>query len=230
MTCLVSMPAYSYYWRESTRYSLIADTMSRNRFQSLRQYLHVNENNKVILCGQPHHYRLFKIRPLVDSLRENMKKIVKEEHISIDEFIIPFKGRSVLKQYIKNQRHKWGIKVFALCGISGILHDFDIYTGKYTVTNKTNHGVSGDIVMRLVETAPQNKNYKLYIDNWFSSYHLTVQLKECNLLMAGTICENRITKKSQNKSAFPRNEKELRAAGRGSNDYATDDKNVTVVK
>lgn len=74
MTSLVSMPAYIYYWSESTRYPLIADTMSRNRFQTLRQYLHVNENNKVIPRCQPNHDRLFKITPLVEALRENMEK------------------------------------------------------------------------------------------------------------------------------------------------------------
>lgn len=86
------------------------------------------------------------------------KKIDREEHISIDEFIIPFKGRSVLKQYIKNKPHKWGIKVFALCGESRMFYDFEIYTGKDTITNKTKLGIRGDIVMRLVKTIPQNKH------------------------------------------------------------------------
>lgn len=187
MTGLVKMPSYKHYWAESTRYPLIADCMPRNRFSTLRTNLHVNDNNQVIHQGQPGYDRLFKIRPLIDSIRSNLLKLDKEEHMSVDEFLIPFKGRSVLKQYIKNKPHKWGIKVFALAGESGMLYDFEIYVGKDTTTNKTELGISGDVVLRLSESIPPNKNFKLYIDNWFSSYNLAVKLQEKGYLMAGTV-------------------------------------------
>lgn len=35
-----------------------------------------------------------------------------DEHIAIDEMIIPFKGRSGLKQYMKAKPKKWGFKVW----------------------------------------------------------------------------------------------------------------------
>lgn len=118
--------------------------------------------------------------------------------------MIPFKGRSSMKQYIKNKPHKWGVKLFALCGASGMLYDFEIYTGKDTLLEKTKLGISGDIVVRLVETVPKDINLKLYIDNWFSSYHLAFQLIDCNLLMTGTVRENRIPKKSGKKVHSPK--------------------------
>ena len=53
---------------------------------------------------------LFKIRPFLESLRRNMKNVEPEVCHSIDKQIIPFKGRSSLKQYNKNKPHKWDLK------------------------------------------------------------------------------------------------------------------------
>ena len=35
-----------------------------------------------------------------------------------------------MKQYLPKKPHKWGFKVWARAGISGIIYDFEIYTGK----------------------------------------------------------------------------------------------------
>ena len=57
-----------------------------------------------------------------------------EEYSSVDEPIIPIKGQSSLKQYVTNKPHKWGIKLSACTGSSGIVYDFEMYVGKGTVT------------------------------------------------------------------------------------------------
>ncbi|KAG0418072.1 hypothetical protein HPB47_005146, partial [Ixodes persulcatus] len=44
---LVKMPIVRSYWEQGTRYSPIADTMSRNRFLKLRKCLHVVNNLEV---------------------------------------------------------------------------------------------------------------------------------------------------------------------------------------
>ena len=49
--------------------------MPQNRFQSLRQYFHVNENSENVFYGQDDNERLFKDRPLIEEYRENIKKI-----------------------------------------------------------------------------------------------------------------------------------------------------------
>jgi hypothetical protein len=58
----------------------------------------------------PEYGKLFKVRPFVDSIIPSFREIEVEEYNSVDEFIAPFKGRSSLKQYVRNKPHKWGIK------------------------------------------------------------------------------------------------------------------------
>ncbi|KAJ4445301.1 hypothetical protein ANN_07106 [Periplaneta americana] len=77
--------------------------------------------------NDPNYDKLFKVRPFIDSVKAETEP---EKYNSVDELIIPFKGRSSLKQYVKNKPHKWGIKVFAHAGTSGIVYDFEIYRGK----------------------------------------------------------------------------------------------------
>jgi len=44
--------------------------------------------------------------------------------------MVPFKGRSSLKQFLPKKPHKWGYKIFMLCDTRGMVHNFEIYTGK----------------------------------------------------------------------------------------------------
>lgn len=104
------------------------------------------------------------MRPLVNQLKKNMKAVAPEERQSIDEQIIPFKGRSPLKQYMKSKPHKWGYKVFTRAGVSGIMHDFIIYEGKGTA-HDNGFGISGDLVIDLVKDLPENRNHQLFFDN-----------------------------------------------------------------
>jgi len=39
-----------------------------------------------------------------------MSRLEPEEKHSVDEQMIPFKGRSSMKQYMKSKPHKWGYK------------------------------------------------------------------------------------------------------------------------
>ncbi|KAF5281761.1 hypothetical protein FQR65_LT14556 [Abscondita terminalis] len=138
---VVKMPSYRMYWAESSRYSPIADIMSRNRFDKLRNFLHLNDNSQLNTRNDPEYDKLFKIRPIIEAIRANLRKIEPEEHNSIDEIIIPFKGRSSLKQFVKNKPHKWGIKMFARASSNGIIHDFEIYVGKGTVKETSELGI-----------------------------------------------------------------------------------------
>ncbi|XP_022166087.1 piggyBac transposable element-derived protein 2-like, partial [Myzus persicae] len=167
------MPFYRMFWNNQTRFSIVSDVMARNRFDNLRSYFHVNDNTHMLPREHSQHDKLFKTRPFLNAIRDNMKKVHVNVYIAVDEIIILFKGRSIMKQYNKNKPHKSGIKMFALASSNGLVHDFEIYVGKGTLP-PSNHGlgISGDVVMRLIECIPKNENYKVSMDNWFNSYNL----------------------------------------------------------
>ncbi|XP_047118206.1 piggyBac transposable element-derived protein 2-like [Schistocerca piceifrons] len=184
---VVKIPSYRMYWAEATRFSPIADSMPRNRFDNPRNYLHVNDNTKMKQREDPDYDKLFK--------------------------------------YVKSKPHKWGIKVFACAGSSGIVYNFKIYRGKGTVHNDTGLGINGDIVIRLVEGLPKYTNFKVFTDNWFTSYNPIAALKNYGIFAVGTVRPTRL------QGCNLKADSELKKQGRGSYDYRNEtERNIIVLK
>ena len=66
---VISAPYYRFYWELETRYELIASAMSRDRFESLKRFLHFNHNTKGKKRDDETRNRLFKICPSFEMLR-----------------------------------------------------------------------------------------------------------------------------------------------------------------
>ncbi|XP_049517347.1 piggyBac transposable element-derived protein 3-like [Dermacentor silvarum] len=205
-------PRLRLYWKPSLKTELLSSVnMSRNRFEKLRNCLHIVDVNG------PHdsNDRLWKVRPLLNSFLRRCQALRLEEHRSLDEQIIPFKGKLDIKQYIKGKPNPWGVKVFMLCGAFGIIHDFLVYQGSTTELNPENKkgfGVTGAFVLHLARSIPDGIGHKLFFDNYFTSLPVLRVLLERKIYAAGTVRSNR-TEKCPLKS-----EKQLKQEGRGSSD------------
>ena len=93
---IVKMLSTRDYWEKNMRYEKIADVMPVKRFEQIQRLLHLNNNMQMPKeCSD----KLFKIRPLIDALKERFQMIAPTENLYIDEQRVPFKGRSKLKQY-----------------------------------------------------------------------------------------------------------------------------------
>ena len=104
---------------DDTRVQSIVSAMSRDRF------LYMIDNTSQPNQNDPDYDLAFKVRPLLNIVKENFRKIPKEENLCVDEQIIPFKGRSFMKQHIPKKPNRWGYKIFLLAGSeSGICYDF----------------------------------------------------------------------------------------------------------
>ena len=225
MAGIVNMPSYRMYWADTTRLEPIADVMSRNWFDTMRNYLHINDNSTMKACDDPEYDKLFKGSPFVDSIKSSFQETEVEEYNSVDELIIPFKGRSSLKQYVRNKPHKQGIKVFAHTGSSGTVYDFEVYMGKGTVKNVSPLGISGDIVLRLVDGLPKGQDYKVFMDNWLTSFSLMCALKEIGILGLGTVGMSRLP------GCSLKTDEGLKKLERGADDYGNEaGTNVTALK
>ncbi|XP_055005274.1 piggyBac transposable element-derived protein 3-like [Boleophthalmus pectinirostris] len=222
---IVQMPGVWVYWETDTRYGPIADVMTRNRFQCLLSSIHFVDN--LTVTDEQKQDKLWKIRPWLESFREKCLQIVPEEHNSIDEMMIPFKGRfSGIRQYMRGKPHPWGFKIWARTGISGMLCDFDVYQGSVQgKPARSELGISGDTVMRLASTLPTGQNYKVYADNFFTSVPLLVKLLECGIHFVGTVRPGRVP------NLRLAEEKELKKQGRGSFDFrVSQEHNICAVR
>ncbi|XP_065323767.1 piggyBac transposable element-derived protein 3-like [Gordionus sp. m RMFG-2023] len=184
--------------------------MTLNRWEQIKSFIHINDNDKFIPLGSEGHDPLHKIRPLITITNNILKSLSIGENICVDEQIIPYKGMSRLKQYNPQKPKKWGYKVFLLCGDDGLLHNFEVYSGKILpAEGLPDVGASGNAVLRLISYIPQQINYKLFFDNWFCSPNLQVVLAQRGIFCAATVRGNRLPNIN-----FP-TDKELKKKGRG---------------
>ena len=101
------------YWETETRYEQVASIMSRNRFEIIKTFLQFADNSNAPDPSDPNRDKLYKIRELSEKLRHNCLSVKPEEKNSIDEQIIPFKGKSSLRRYLPKKPKKWGFKIFS---------------------------------------------------------------------------------------------------------------------
>ena len=118
-----------------------------------------------------------------------------------------------------NKPRKWGIKVWARCGLSGLIFDFDVYVGKQDDQNVFREFVKiGAVVIKLTRNLPKHVGHKLYMDNLFTSINLIKYLKHQGIWVLGTMQMNRMGGTQK----LLTSKKELTRQGRGSFDYRVD--------
>uniref|UniRef100_A0A669E9M9 PiggyBac transposable element-derived protein 3 n=1 Tax=Oreochromis niloticus TaxID=8128 RepID=A0A669E9M9_ORENI len=162
--------------------------MTLNRWEAIKRSLHINNNE-----GQEQVDPLYKIRPLVTHLTSKLVSIPISEKLTIDEQMVPFKGRNRLKQYLPSKPKKWGYKILILAGSNGIPYNLEVYTGRVNQhLELPDVGASGNVVLRLALPIPKEENYKLFFDNWFTSVPLVVTLNEQGIRCTGTVRGNRL--------------------------------------
>ena len=110
---IVKFPAMAMYWSKDTALNQpeITSRISRNRFQDLTRYLHFANSSTLPERGQSGHDRLGKVRPIINALQERfLLNYSPNRDQAVDEAMLPFQGRSSLKQYLPAKHVKRGIK------------------------------------------------------------------------------------------------------------------------
>lgn len=210
---LVKLSYTRNYWSRDFRIDRVSNTLTLNQFEDIKRFLHFSDNSAHAVDD-----KLKKIRPIIEHLRNRYKTVNMEEHVNVDEQMVPFKGRSCLRQYNPRKPHNWGYKVWVLCGVSGYAYDFEVYTGKVdncVIESETDCGASGNVVVRLARSIPSGLNHKLFFDNYFTSPELQIQLAKRGIQSVGTVRSNRIPQ------CTLRSEAVLKQMGRGSIDEKT---------
>ena len=185
------LPEIRDYWstNEFLHYSPIADRITRDRFEQITRYLHFADNDTLPARGEEGFSRLQKVDPIISALKHNFQSAYYPHcQVSIDEAMIPFKGRSSMKQYLPLKPVKRGFKVWAMAdALNGYMYDFNVYTG---ACGDRETGLGEKVVLTLAESI-KGRHHHLYFDNYFSSISLLSKLFEDGTYACGTVRTNR---------------------------------------
>ena len=178
------LPRTHMYWSETFGHSLITSLFSRDRFMQLLRFFRVAaaDENAPARNPMPH------VRALAEKLNALFAANFKpSDHLTLDEAMAAYKGRSPIKQYIPSKPHKWGYKIWCLCSEDYLLH-FEVYEGKED--DPSDAGATVDTVLRMT-AAYQHQERILYTDNWFTSPTLLHALAQRGIRFCGAVRSNR---------------------------------------
>lgn len=166
----------------------VSNVMPLNRYKKIIENVHCNDNNNIFAKSHPKNDKLHKLRPLIDMLNANLGKVYKPSSFyTIDESMIAFKGRCVLKQYMPMKPIKRGYKVWCLAdSTTGFIIAFIIYTGKEEVV--LNSTLGERVVLNFA--ANIRPGSIVVVDNFFTSVSLLENLREKNIFACGTVRSN----------------------------------------
>ena len=144
---LVKIPSTKSYWRKELEQTFVTELMTRDKWHEIKKFIHFNDNKKSSKIGSPTYDPISKIRPIFEMIRKKFRLLPLHTIFSVDEQMIPFKGRSNIKQYVPSKPYKWGYKLFVLCSTDGVMYDMIPYTGKMELDEECKDlGVSSSVV------------------------------------------------------------------------------------
>ena len=184
-------PSINSYWStdDSFRNERISTSMSCKNFKRILGNIHLVNNSDVEDKKKYASDKLHKVSNFLELLKHNFQAHFDlSEKLTIDEMMIKFKGRSSLKQYLKQKPIKRGYKVLILADtLTGYVYNFEIYSGK----SEERQTDLGEHVVRSLTRELSMKFHHVYFDNFFTSPFLAEKLLNNGIYCTGTLETNR---------------------------------------
>jgi hypothetical protein len=179
------LPRIHMYWRNDHRHHFITSLMTRDRFQQLNAAfcLHINDGGTVsddpaIHCNN-----------FINHLNTVLPTLhTPHQHLSFDEAMCAYTGRSSIKQYLPAKPHPYGYKIWCL-GSSNYILKIKLYEGASDVESED--GKMCDLVNEMLK-GYENKSHILYCDNYFTSVNLMSTLLAKKIYVCGSVNLNRL--------------------------------------
>lgn len=169
--------------------------MSKNRFLSLLHCLRFD--NATDRAQRKETDKLAAISYIFNRFVSNCQRVYNiSQYATVDEMLVPFRGRSFLMIYMPNKPAKYGLKIMCLCDAeNGYFYNGYVYCGKGSDGENLSDVekkllVPTQAVLRLSQPL-YHSNKNITCDNWFTSIQLIDALKQRGLTCVGTVKKNK---------------------------------------
>ncbi|XP_064613995.1 piggyBac transposable element-derived protein 4-like [Liolophura sinensis] len=164
--------------------------MTRDRFEKILQYFHCNDSTTNPARGDANHDKIHHVRPVFSIVQRRLVENYRpHKSVTIDEAMIPFRGRVSYRQYLPAKPCKFGVKVWQLADSSNrYVYQMEVYTGKQDTGREV--GLASRVVWDLTRVL-SGKSHHIYMDNYISSPQLYQDLLKDGLYACGTCRLNR---------------------------------------
>ena len=184
---VLQLPQLEMYWQTDSNLLQtpgVSSVMSQIQFEQIWRFLHLADN-----LQDDKTDKLFKVRHFVDLITAQFSdNYTLHQPVTIDEAMIPYKGRLSFKQYMKSKPTKWGIKVFVLSdATNGYIYRIQIYTGTGLESN-VDVGLCSRVLLELMTGLD---GHHLYTDNYHTSPEVYLELYKKGINCCGTVRTNR---------------------------------------
>ncbi|XP_026467688.1 piggyBac transposable element-derived protein 4-like [Ctenocephalides felis] len=170
------------YWstEETISTPFFAKIMSRDRFRQIWSSWHFANNEQDVIEND----RLSKVRPIINYLLPKFRIVYKpERELSLDESVMPWRGRLSFKVYNASKIVKYGILIRMVCEAkSGYICNLKIYCGNGNSLQST--------ILDILEPY-LNLWHHVYMDNFYNSVNTSLLLLQNKTRICGTIRTNR---------------------------------------
>jgi len=170
------------YWSTDPTIStpIFPCTMSRNRFESIWQAWHFSDNRQQTQVSG----WLFKIWPVYEYFVQKFRSVYsRKQELSLDEAMIPWRGRLKFRTYNPGKITKYGLLVRMVCeAVSGYICNMEIYSAEGKKLE--------DTVLSLLDRNV-GQIHHVYQDNYYNRVRLAQTLLDRKMRVCGTVRPNR---------------------------------------
>lgn len=173
-------------WSEKTGRSIFRAAMSQKRFSHISSTLRFDDK-----LSRPARRtdKLAPFRQVWDMWTHRLMMLFSPDRdLTVDEQLVPFKGRCSFRQYIPKKPAKYGIKVWAACDVkTSYAWRLQVYTGRAAgEPAEVNQGMR--VVLQMTEGL---QGHVVTCDNFFTSFELAEELLKSKIALVGTIRQNK---------------------------------------